>query len=122
MPTVRLELTSHKARAFKALVFTDFTTLRVMRVAGIEPTLWQIMSLLHSDQIAKPAQQLVSLTLVPLVPAISACRTQLGINPSALRGLFRPAFHVGEGGGRAGFLCHEGVVCRLWDSSTSATA
>ena len=75
-----------------------------MRVAGIEPTLWQIMSLLHSDQIAKPAQQLVSLTLVPLVPAISACRTQLGINPSALPGLFRPAFHVREGGGGGGMV------------------
>jgi hypothetical protein len=76
-------------------------------------------------QIAKPAQELAMLTPlppIPLTPAIPARGTQLGVNPSTLPCLFRPPFDVGEGGGRAGFLCHGGVVCELGYSSTLTTA
>jgi hypothetical protein len=76
-------------------------------------------------QIAKPAQELAMLTpltFIPFTATVPTCRTQLGVNPSALPCLFRPPFDVGEGGGRAGFLCHGGVVCELGYSSTLTTA
>jgi hypothetical protein len=51
---------------------------------------------------------LTALTFVPFTAAVSTCRTQLGVNSPALPGFLRPAFDVGERGGRAGFFRHGG--------------